>query len=706
MAVFGLGKKRETRETVTGSASRYDRRGRGNSQEANVRKGDLTVADYAQGVPNIRLSEAVKSFGRQLKWVIPLFIVGVAVAWFVTKDFKRTYSAHGSLMVQLGDEYVYQGVGSQNAQNNLQITSDTITLNELAIIKNPEVIDAVIGQMTSTPADSLRFDEAAEKAIRSAGNNQAEIREAQMERRKRVESAFVVMPQPKSSIIQLVYKHEDPAVAVETLNAFMDTYKTFRRSVFVEGTSDIIAQRRNATEQQLNQNERMIASFLKKNNVSDFESEQEGVQERAEELKATLNATRANISETEAALAKVEDQLRQTPQTIDLYRDDRASQRIAQAELELGQLLAKYLPTSDPVRQKRAELEQLRSVQSGYGGQASGGRRVGPNPVFQELATRRNTLQSQADSLREKEFTLQRQLNSADAKVRRLTQLYPEFQNLIRERKTLADRLNTYNVKEQEALINQKQAESNNQNVREISRARYAVEGRNLRVLMFALAVLGWGFTLFMVAMARVFLDPRLYTSKSASYRQRRTEPVTSPVYGAQIPEPVTPQAPAVPYEPYEYASYDAAPQHSAVQDPAVYNPSDYDQRETAYNAPPNYNEPTPYQPVAAGDYAPQAYPQTSPYESAAPHQTADYNGTSPNIAQGLPQSAPQGGPVEWTPPVENYTTPDGYPHTETPQGYNPNPYGQPQYPQGQEVRSPQPSPQSPQPYGQNPYSG
>lgn len=670
MAVFGLGKKRGSRDDVAGAAPAYDRRGRNDSQGSTVRKGDLTVSDYAQGVPNIRLSEAVKSFGRQLRWVIPLFIVGVIIAWFVTKDFKRAYTAHGSLMVQLGDEYVYQGVGSQNPQNNLQITSDTITLNELAIIKNPEVIDAVIGQMTSTPAESLRFDEAAEKSIREAGNNQARIREAQMERRKRVESAFVVMPQPKSSIIQLFYKHEDPAVAVETLNAFMDTYKTFRRSVFVEGSGDIIAQRRIATEQQLNQNERMIANMLDKNNVSDFESEKEGAQKRSEDLKATLNTTRAEISETEAALAKVEDQLRQTSQTIDLYRDDRASQRIAQAELELGQLLAKYLPNSDPVRQKRAEIEQLRSVQSGYNGQASGGRRVGPNPVFQELATRRNTLQSTADSLREKEFTLQRQLNSADAKVRRLTQLYPEYQNLQRERDTLADRLNTYNAKEQEALINQKQAESNNENVREISRARYAVKGRNLRVLMFALAVLGWGFTLFMVAMARVFLDPRLYTSKSAASRQRREGQLTSAASGSQIPEPVTPQTGAVPYG------------HVA-----------------SGTVPQRYDDVAGYQSAVAEGYPADPYQNTA-YQS--PAEAYDRTGTVSYEAP-VTQNSPvaQDGPVEWVPPPESHE--EIYPQRGTPQGYNPNGhfYAEPNSPQepGNGAQHPYSQPYNPNPY-------
>ncbi|RKQ71908.1 uncharacterized protein involved in exopolysaccharide biosynthesis [Litorimonas taeanensis] len=576
---------------------------------------DLTVRDYAQGVPNIRLSEAVKSFGRQLKWLIPLLLIGMIVAWFATNKFKRTYTAHGSLMVQLGDEYVYQPIGSQAAQNGLQLTPDTIILTEVGIIKNSEVIDAVIGQMTSTPSDSMRFDKTAEESIRAAGNNQAAIREAQMERRKRVESSFVVMPQPKSSIINLAYKHSDPAVAVEALNAFIDEYKVFRRSVFVEGSSDLIGQRRVATEEQLTENEKMIAQFLKRNNISDFASEQEGVQKRTEELKEMLNKTRAEIAETEAALAKVEDQLRSTPAMIDLYRDDRASQRIAQAELELGQLLAKYLPNSDPVRQKREELEQLRSVQSGYNGQATGGRRVGPNPVHQDIMKSRNTLQASADSLREKEFTLQRQLNSADGKVRQLTQLTPQYQNLVRERKTLSERLATYNAREQEALINQAQAAANNENVREISRARYALKGQNTRMLMFALATLFWGFALLMVALARVFLDPRLFVSA------RISPPASGQTVGggAYIPEAVAEPR----FAPTEY------------QPAAHYQPVQYQQD---YAAP--HQEPYYAQQAAGGG-------QAQPY--AAPSQ-ADTS------------SGPLSGPVEWTPQVQNgpYVAPQG----------------------------------------------
>ena len=165
------------------------------------------------------------------------------------------------------------------------------------------------------------------------------------------------------------------------------------------------------------------------------------------------------------------------------------------------------------------DRRELKSLQTSNGGRAAGGRRVGPNPVFQELVTQRNTLQASADSYREKEFTLQRQLDGADSKVRRLMSLNPSYQNLLRERDTLSTRLDTYNSKEQEALINQEQAEANSENIRIISYAKYPIKGRNMRIVMFLLASVAWGFTLFMMALLKVFLDPKLYVNPGPTNR-------------------------------------------------------------------------------------------------------------------------------------------------------------------------------------------
>lgn len=514
---------------------------RGKREEAPVREGpraaEMTVGDYANGMPNIRIGEMFKSFGRQLPWLIPVFLIGSAAAWYFTKDFKRSYYGDGSILVQLGPEYIYESVTREQGGNGLLLTPDHITQNEIAIMTSSEVLNDVIGRMKSDPEYGERFAGKEFRKIEKASGDEQVAARAEL--RTKIANSFSVAPKPKSSIVDLSFKHEDGEVAVQTLNAFIEAYKEHRKIVFVLGAVDNISERRKATERQLQDNERAINRFLQKSGVSDFTSERGGVQKRTEELRAALNKLRGEMAETEAGLATVENQLRGLSPQINLYVDDRASQRVAQAELELKQLLAKYLPTSDPVRLKQTEIAELKSLQSANNGKAVGGRRVGPNPVYQELLTRRNMLQSTADSYREKEFTLQRQLDSADAKVRKLQSLSPEYQNLLRERDALDARVKSYTTKEQEAILNQEQAQTSAENIREISRATLPRKGRNMRLFAFALATLGWGFTLFMLAMLRVFLDPKLYANPGP--KRGRTAQV--PDY-EEIPEPVAPYQP------------------------------------------------------------------------------------------------------------------------------------------------------------------
>jgi len=421
------------------------------------RAADLTVGDYANGMPNIRLGEMLKSFGRQLKWVVPLFLLGSLAAWHMTRDFKRTYTGDARILVQIGDEYVYQPITGAPGQAGMTITADTIALNEVGIIKNAEIIEQVFGEMTSpTSPYASRFDPQGMKKLREAGNNEQRRMEAKAEMYRTMDRAFMVAPRPKSSIIDLAYKHEDGQVAVATLNALILAYQSYRRQIFVEGSAGLIGERRRETERQLNQNERAIARFLEKNNISDFTSEQDGVRKRTEELRGALNTLRAQMSETETALG------------------------------------------------------------------------VGPNTVYQALLTRRNTLQATADSYREKEFTLQRQLDSADNKVRRLTSLSPDYASLLRQRDTLDARLKNYNAKEQEALVNQQeqealvnqqQAEATNENVKVIAWPKFPNKGANTRLYAAAGAMFAWGLTLFMLALLRVFLDPRLYAAPGPGSR-------------------------------------------------------------------------------------------------------------------------------------------------------------------------------------------
>ena len=625
---------------------------------------DITVGDMSSGVPRIRVGQMFGSFKRQLKWFIPLLIIGTLAAWYYTKDFKRVYHADGSILVQLGSEYVYDPVGAEQSNGaGLTLTPDHITQNEIALMKNSSAISTVTGLMEER--FGARFAEDNYNERQKYPTNSREYQDAVVALQTIVGNNFGVAAKPKSSILVVSYKHEDPEIAKATLKAFIDTYQSFRRTLFVEGTSEVITEGRVATEGQVKENEQAIARFLSRNAVSDFDSEREGVTERTEELRETLNTLRADLAENERALATVENQLRSTPEQIDLQIDDRPSQRLAQAELELSQLLAKYLPTSEPVRRKQAEVDQIKNLQSSYGNTIRGGRRVGPNTVYQELETRRNTLQSTADALREKEITVQRQLNSADDKVRKLQSLSPKYANLLRERETLDERLKDYIAKEQEALINQQQAQANSENVIVIDNAIHARKGRNMRALMFVLATVGWGLTLGLIALMRVFLDPALYVGQQV--RGRRSvdrsaaagmggatsvpnyhdpvvhEPAAASMPQTQIPTPV--EAPIVQSNvpdvwqavPSHAAQSHAAPSHAAPSHvaPGYVAPSHvvpgYEQNQYAA---PQYN------PAYTGNTAldfyanPYVNAADAPYEQAAlPPQT--YIGTVPQSPEG-----------------------------------------------------------------------
>lgn len=593
---------------------------------------DLTFGDVSSGVPRIRVGEMIKSFKRQLYWMVPFLLIGIVAIVYLTRDLKRDYHADGTIFVQQGPEYVYDPVGDSGVNSGgLSQTPDHIINSEIALMKNSDTISRVIGELEAQFGARFAPDNYAKRARYPVGSR--DYNEALVELHSIVDRSFGVGGQPKSMILSVSYKHEDPEIAKAALNTIIDAYLDFRRTIFVEGSGEVITERRVATEEQLKANQQAITRFLSRNGVSDFDSERAGVTKRTEELREALNTLRADLSESERALATVEGQLRNTPEQISLQIDDRASQRVAQAELELRQLLTKYLPTSEPVRRKQAELDQIRSLQNSYGTTVRGGRRVGPNTVYQELETRRNILQSTADALREKEFTIQRQLDAADSKVRKLQSLSPRYADLLREEETLGERLKDYTSKEQEALINQQQAQANSENVRVIDRAAHARKGRNMKSLMRALMTLGWGVTLALIALMRVFLDPALYVGQQQVRGRRRVDrdndqpnsnysqsqnqhvsphvdPVAARASAAYIPEAVAPG-----YQPPLWSDQPYQEPHQPYAQPAAYGTA----QAQAYDGNAAYDlYPDPYaQPRGDGTQPGQ---QADPYMGTVPH--------------------------------------------------------------------------------------
>ena len=264
-----------------------------------------------------------------------------------------------------------------------------------------------------------------------------------------------------------------------------------------------------------------------------------------------------------------------------------------------------------------------------------GGRRVGPNTVHQALMTQRNTYQAQADSFREQEATVQAQLNGAVGKVTRMRKLGPRYKNLVREKTSLEEQLKILKAKEQVALVNQQQQDAKSDNIKIITRPSSPRKGRNMKKIMFVLAAFGSIFTVFMLALLRVFLDPRLY-GPGPQQRLRQTpqaEPETS--FDQEIPEPVPSYSPEA--EPQQQPAYAPAASEEAQDGPVEYQPSAYETKAYAQQFEQGLVQPyQEQQPV---------YADGSPMPLQQPHLSSDAQAYQAVPMQPTPQefAGPQG---------------------------------------------------------------
>ncbi|MEE9346586.1 MAG: hypothetical protein V3U82_00220 [Robiginitomaculum sp.] len=608
----------------------------------------------------INVASAWRSLLRKIPLMALIFLPLAIVGWYFGSQIDRTYTASARLMVQISDDYVFTPAGGGNNNGGLTLTPDSIALNEIGIINNPELIDNVMANYITHqklyPELYGKFKTAENRSNRLMANDYR----AQMI--KKFESNLSVSARPKSSIIEIQFTHADPDIAKETVSAILVEYKIARKDVFVNGVSDLIKERRENKEKQLLTVDRAIARFLKRNSIGDFTSERTGARKRTEDLRAAMNTLQGNIRQAEAALMSVENSLRNTPPTIDLQIDDRASQRIAQAELERKQLLAKYLPTSDPVKAKEREIVELRQLIASAGGKAVGGRRVGPNTVYQALQTQRNTFQAQADSYREKEAVLQAQLNAVAGKTARIASLDPQYQNLLREKKTVETSLSALNLREQNAAIDAAQANEQAENVKTINEPGFARKGRNMKKIVQYGSILGAAATALMIGLLSVFLDPKSYGAPTGikrpkASRTRKTDKRKRKQKGPAIPEPVpgyatpyeTPTGP-VPYTPIpEPVTPQPAYAAAAAVGAAVTAPVAYPQAAQAYGAPAQayeaYGQPVSAaqsfayeEPMATAESLPYA-PQN--YETPAVH--------APSLALAMPAD---GSPQPYDPAI------------------------------------------------------
>ncbi|HEY5107037.1 MAG TPA: lipopolysaccharide biosynthesis protein [Caulobacteraceae bacterium] len=436
-----------------------------------------------------------------------VLVVGIAFAF----TFKTLYPAHSSVLVRLGQEYVYEprsgdaGRGAVPAGNQV-LESETDILGSDAL-KLQVVRDLGFGRLY--PGKAHAFAVAAPQAQeRMIGGAASAIG-------RRLDIATT----PDTPVIRLTYSDPNPATAALVLNTLLADYLVYRRSVLLAPTTDALEAERKAFEDRLAQADAAYQNFLTTNQIGDFDAEKASLSQLQGQVEQQRYAAAAQLRERSGRLSALDAGLGQVPQEVGIYRDvdNSAANKLADLELQRESLLSRYQPGAQPVRDIDAQISQLRSAVDAGRAKGPGGVRTGANPVYQSLQT--DTVQSAAElaAARQSLAALEGQQQQITQRRLRLAALEPTFRALSRDRDVLASNVRDFTVKEEQSQASQQIAATTNDDIRIVERAYPPTDGKSLRKSLMAMAFLFAGFCAVCAGLLRMVLRPGLPTPALAA---------------------------------------------------------------------------------------------------------------------------------------------------------------------------------------------
>ena len=339
---------------------------------------------------------------------------------------------------------------------------------------------------------------------RYAGASPAEKRELTGKAVTAMGKALKIATTPGAPVVRLSYANPDPQIAALALNTLVDEYLNYRRTIFLDPAAPLDDQRK-AFEARLAQADEAYESFLGSNNIGDFEAEKTSLSQLQATLTQQKLAADSGLEERRARLAALNAQAGQVSQEVGLYRDlDHAAQdKLTELKLQRANLLGRYRPNAEPVRDVDAQIDMLQRAIAAGAVQGDGVRRVGINPVYQTVQADQIQLAGEIAAMQTSSETLAAQIAQVTERQLRLARLEPQYQDLARDRDVLSSNVRDFTAKAQASQAAGAIARQSNDNISIVERAVPPTEGTSLKKPVAALSLLLAAFTALCAGLLR-----------------------------------------------------------------------------------------------------------------------------------------------------------------------------------------------------------
>ena len=458
---------------------------------------------------------------RTLMLVVFLAILALGVAAAMT--LHPLFSAQSSVLVRLGQEYVYQPSAGDAARGAVP-ESDAVVQSEVEILSSAQLKQQVIEKIGLTrlyPKIGVGYLTAA-----------PDTRRLMMGRAiAAMDKGLKIVSTPGAPVVRISFSHPDPQMAALALNTLLDQYLVYRRSVLLDQAAPLEDQRK-SFEARLAQADEAYENFLGSNNIGDFEAEKASLAQLQSSLQQQKFTADAQLKEKQGELDGLTQQAGQLAPEIGLYHDvDHAAQdKLTDLKVQRENLLGRYRSDASPVRDIDAQITALERAIASGAMQGEGAKRVGVNPVYQTVQSDKIQASAQIAALQQSSEALGAQIDQVTERQLRLAQLEPQYQGLTRDRDVLQNNVRDFTVKEQETEAADAIARQGDDNISIVERPVAPTQGKSLRRPVLVLAVLLAAFTALCVGLLRVFLRPGIPTPSSAARTLDLPVLVTAPM--------------------------------------------------------------------------------------------------------------------------------------------------------------------------------
>jgi uncharacterized protein involved in exopolysaccharide biosynthesis len=354
---------------------------------------------------------------------------------------------------------------------------------EIQIIQGPELAERLAAEIPFP--DDPNGKSRSEARIRGDG--------------QRVRGLIKASPIRSANLIQIsVTTDYDPAWAASVVNRAAELYLEeqikVRKTQGVEAFYD-------------EQEKRLRASLLKAEELLKAFQEKEKIIDAPEEVKAGLSAlasfeknlkeTDSLIRETEQKIPSLEEQLKQQKATISsntnitinpVYQQIRT--KLTQLELEKDSLLQRYTPDDRLVKDKEAEINELKKKLESVKETSVGSENISLNEVHRRILNELLQARVQLRALNEKKVALTRQVESYSMTAADKQRKGFDYDRLLREVNTRKENLDLYKKRAEEARISDAMDERKFSNAYILERASLPLPSANRSAfLLMALTV-------------------------------------------------------------------------------------------------------------------------------------------------------------------------------------------------------------------------